>query len=1097
MSRSPNQLSLFGDPPTQPPPAAAKQERRNSILEAGAGTGKTTAIVIRVVELLLSHPDLDPREIVLITFTEKAAAEIADRIREALIGLETNLNQNDPTFRSPTGEVIWTVPEPIDGTAKETLAIQLERIEHLESQTIHSFCQGVLRRFPIEARLDPQFQIIHGFDLDHFHDEAFREWLTGEMSSAENHEDWVRLYTHFRYLDRIREGLINLLPRRDLILDSSLSLGEVEDYERQMHRWIEEAKSLDSKMIDSISHDPNRAVLDHLRNEQAPRTGSIETWIAYLRPIEEDLQEINLTSRNSAKSLLKQLRGDDSKSGGRKVTVIEILRLQSVALSFRAVASRFFIWMRDEMDRRGLVDFDEILYRTRDLLEDPRVASRIRRAFRYIFVDEFQDTDRVQAEIVRKLASDDKGYLIEGRTVIVGDPKQSIYSFRRADPEMFDSMCRELQSAGASRDYLDRQFRSDEVLLDNFNLLFAELFGEAIHHATDAPAALRDMLTEKSRFVYQPGYQRLEAARGTERDPREARFHFVRALFDDESSLEKGQARAVARWIDQARKNGEPLERFAVLLRKMTRIQDFLEVFEAFDIPYRVPTSRSFLDQPASVDLLGVLRAISFPFDRGAEISAARSPWFALSDDEIVRHLLDLPHEEPCAWASFAEEIGRYREIAKFESVSEMIERLVAEREIEFLYASLVAGDEPLRQLDQMRDLGLRWDIETGGSIREFVDEMTRRRDSGAPGESLPDQDSSGAIRVMTVHAAKGLEFDTVILPDLSPTLGGRGIEAAAIDPINRLVFRRGLHSISARFPLLEGETPEMILTSREVAEEQRLFYVAVTRAKSRVVFAIHKRLKDRVFWRCLEKPLGLSMKTLDTHWPEPGDPSVDVDFPLRSSSIRIAFHNFSDEGDLEREARRFVNPRLAGEATPAFAANTASHRTPEREALDPAEIAIRTASLRKKDEGLLLHRILENWTGDPKSLEETVSRLVAEAAADESTERRVRQRIDHLVSTPIYRRLQAAETVGREVTIHHRSENGRRIESRIDRLIRENGLLSVLDYKTGKRTTERAERDDEQVRRYCRAVENLTGERCNGLLWYIDIDSDEVVEVH
>ena len=313
-----DQMSLFSSGTTDREPSDGITERQNLILEAGAGTGKTTAIVIRVVELLLSDPGLDPREIVLITFTEKAAAEIADRIREAMIAIKQGLDQDDPVLRTASGDSLWAIPDGDIETARRTCRIQLERIDYLESQTIHSFCQKLLRRFPIEARLDPEFEIIHGFDRDRFHDEAFRDWLVEEMEETDNRDDWELLYAHFRYLDRIRSEILRLLQQRDLLLDESLSLGEINDYDLQVRKWIDEARDFDQSMVDLIKHVANRSIVEYLRSVDPPESSSIESWIDYFRPIEDEFQEVNLGQARGAKDLLRLMRGDDSKAQNRK-----------------------------------------------------------------------------------------------------------------------------------------------------------------------------------------------------------------------------------------------------------------------------------------------------------------------------------------------------------------------------------------------------------------------------------------------------------------------------------------------------------------------------------------------------------------------------------------------------------------------------------------------------------------------------------------------------------------------------------------------------------------------------------------------------------
>ncbi|HEY3054529.1 MAG TPA: UvrD-helicase domain-containing protein, partial [Thermoanaerobaculia bacterium] len=141
-------------------PGAVPPRRRNVVIEAGAGTGKTTAIVAEVLELLLSNADLAPERIVLMTFTEKAAGEIADRIHQALAEIEPQFDSDRVVWPASSSKPLFEIPAARREQYRETCRKQLERIDGLRSQTIHSFCQSLLRMFPIEANLDPQFRIV-------------------------------------------------------------------------------------------------------------------------------------------------------------------------------------------------------------------------------------------------------------------------------------------------------------------------------------------------------------------------------------------------------------------------------------------------------------------------------------------------------------------------------------------------------------------------------------------------------------------------------------------------------------------------------------------------------------------------------------------------------------------------------------------------------------------------------------------------------------------------------------------------------------------------------------------------------------------------
>src|SRR5205807_2479983 len=210
------------------------------------------------------------------------------------------------------------------------------------------------------------------------------------------------------------------------------------------------------------------------------------------------------------------------------------------------------------------------------------------------------------------------------------DPKQSIYGFRRADPETYDAMTARLTSAGAERRILVDQYRSDPELLETMNVMFTRLFAKE----------------SSDPNVFWPPYHELRAAK----DWRTGAASPVRTgegasppmtLIDGGGDRFIGEAEAIARWI-HAHGAGD-FRRFAILFRRMTQIDDYLDVFDREAIPYVLPPTRMFLDRRAPVDLLAVLRAIAFPFDRGAMISAARTPYFGLTDEEIVTGVIPDP----------------------------------------------------------------------------------------------------------------------------------------------------------------------------------------------------------------------------------------------------------------------------------------------------------------------------------------------------------------------------------------------------------------------------------------------------------------------
>src|SRR5947208_2723491 len=323
-----------------------------------------------------------------------------------------------------------------------------------------------LRQFPIEAGLDPQFTIVEGFERSRLYGELYDAWVDDETRvhpTAEARHDWEVLIEHAGYLFLIRDLIFGLIERRDLLLDESYDIGSV--------------ALIEDDLVDAIRamriEGGDRPMARYFRANDPPR-GDLEAWIEYLKPIADEVRDTDLPrgrKNDAVSAALRILRGGD-----KGECVVDLLASHRAAISLLAMTRRFIAFLDAEKRARGVVDFDDLLLRTLALLDDHAVLERVRRQFDFIFVDEFQDTDRVQARIIERLARDRAGALVPGRTVVVGDPKQSIYGFRRADPETYDAFTQKLIVAGAEHRLIVDQYRSEPALLDAINTLFAKIF---------------------------------------------------------------------------------------------------------------------------------------------------------------------------------------------------------------------------------------------------------------------------------------------------------------------------------------------------------------------------------------------------------------------------------------------------------------------------------------------------------------------------------------------------------------------------------------------------------------------------------------------
>jgi ATP-dependent helicase/nuclease subunit A len=1027
-----------------------KPRRRNVVIEAGAGTGKTTAIVAEVLKLLLSDEALWPERIVLVTFTEKAAGEIADRVHQALTELSLRLDAGEEaTWPIGSATPLFEVPPEQRDAYQRACTAQLARIESLRSQTIHSFCQTILRQFPIEAGLDPQFTIIEGFERSLLYGELYDAWVDEETRlhpSPQIRRDWEVLLEHVGYLFLVRNIILPLIDRRDLLLDDTYDLGALDLVEHELLIAIERLRGCDA---DSVS-----GICDYLRDHPSPRRGSdIDVWLEYLKPIANTIRTSDLPKGKKAEfnEAIRVLRADKDKGN----SVYDRLTSHRAAVSLLAMMRRFLAFLDAEKRTRGVVDFDDLLLRTLAVLDDEGVVERVRGQFDYIFVDEFQDTDRVQARIIDRLARDRTDALVDGRTIVVGDPKQSIYGFRRADPETYDAFTRELIASGAEHRKLLDQYRSDPALLDAINAIFTQLFDDATHDPN----------------VFRPAYHRLTAVKPSVVS--DATITVIDAPFGDRNDRFAAEAESIATWITN---RGADFRNCALLFRRLTKLDDYLDVFERRGIPYVLPPTRLFLDRPAPVDLLAVLRAIAFPFDRGAEISAARSPYFALTDAEIA--------SGTAVYTTFLQTLDALRAASQHLTASQLIDLVIRTCNIEAVYNAAADGTRSLRHLEHLRAIGFTYGQRVGGSVRQFVDEISRRR--GDPDEMEPSliDEASDAVRILTVHAAKGLEFDTVILPDLEFPL--KSADIFLVDEPRSLVLRGQVETLSAQYGRAGDVALKEIGAKREEAETRRLLYVAVTRAKSEVVFVTNAKPQKIGFAKYVEQIFELPTAP----WAADHGRTIKM-LTIGGEAVPIAFERLAAEGLGTRTRRRLADAALEAElaAIPIVDAAVPPPAMPVA-ILPRAEVLTRRASSQRRAAGVLLHRVLEVWDGT-SPLDGLLKSLASEQGSDTPTVALVRKRLATVGKSRTFLRIAGAETLGREMPLL--TIDG---ERRIDRFVREEGRDLIIDYKSGQPSEQRVGRDRQQVASYCEAMAAITGRPCEGLLWYIDVDVDRPVEV-
>jgi ATP-dependent helicase/nuclease subunit A len=821
---------------------AASDLDTSFLVEASAGSGKTTLLVARLLAWVRSGRARLPG-IVAITFTEKAAAELRLRLREAIEAARPS---------APPGE-------------RRHLDQALADLELAPIRTIHAFAADLLRQRPVEAGIDPGFRVADPLEAGLTLDETWERWLEQAAAAAPPAlQEAVALGVSMAALRRLGEALV---AERDLLPGLPAPVSE-------------DAGPLNREVRERIA-DLHAAVPARARgtgDRLARHLQELAAWVRHTDALGEAeqltavLTELPLRSprglgnqRAWGVEPLARARAALAELADR-VAAARAVRLHNLAATLAAWLAGFVAAYQARLARAGLLDFHDLLLRARDLLRDrPDVRRDFQHQYRALLVDEFQDTDPLQLEIAFFLAEDPRGpaaatwdqvRLEPGRLFLVGDPKQSIYRFRRADIETYERARLVLAAQGEVLT-LATNFRSVARLLAAVNDLFAP------------------QMQPPPDGAYQPAYAPVvpppDAADGEgpllldwpADAPPPAGMDARRAR--EAAALAGLVQRAVGEgtWPVRDRGTGQPRPaRFGdvvCLLRTLGGATVYEDAFRAAGVPYRTVGGRHYYGRSEVGWALAALTAIEDPYDPVALVAALRSPFFGAPDGAFLAHVAaggQLSYLTPLpagAHPALAEAWRILRDLharRTRESPTAVVEALYVETEVLATYALDPHGDQRVANLLRILDTARALEA-TGRSTFRALVRWLRAQDRGGyeESESPTVEEGDDVVRLMTVHAAKGLEFPVVILPDLE---WDRGTDSPPLVVDRRpdgpaLAVSLGkaaeLRVESANLPALAEREAR-----RAAAEQLRLFYVATTRARDHLVLPLLFGLAPRGF---------------------------------------------------------------------------------------------------------------------------------------------------------------------------------------------------------------------------------------------------------
>ncbi len=1029
-------------------------------VEAGAGTGKTTSLVDRVTKLVSSgRTTLD--RISAITFTEAAAAELRDRIRE-------NLEQSASDDKMTDEE-------------RERCRRGVEDLDQASIQTLHSFAGALLRERPLEAGLPPSFETMDAISSELAFEEAWTEWVDSILEEGSLHFQELSLaFSLGLSVSRMREVALKFHGNYDLLAEASFqdiprpapsADRRIVDAVDELERLCDFSKLRESDAL--FAHVQPRLALIRRHSEIEPDSPAAYRLLQRILPLKQtrgragDWEVSPEVGQNAGKYLKDTLKELDETANEE----IAQARQSALAPILRALKG-FVLAYAEERKRQGKAEFHDLLVWARDLLRDNiEVRDHFRSRFSHLLIDEAQDTDPIQAEIAMFLAEDvpaaaggrptDWARITPqvGKLFVVGDPKQSIYRFRRADARQMALLRERL---GGETVQLVQNFRSQAPIVAWVNCVFSGWMGGGNDQAE-----------------YVDLIHRWEAATDGPFKPRA--WSLGGAMEGNANEIRQAEAEAIAgllagidgKWqvLDAEATSSSGVERYrpaklsdtCILMPKRTGLRILELALDNADIPYRLEGASLIFATQEIRDLVNCLKAIDDPADQVSVVAALRSPAFACNDVELLRfhqstgsfdYLVD--HEtsnDPVGEALV--ELRRYHDTRLWTPIADQIDRFIRERRLMEAALDHPRTREQWRRYRFMVERARAFAEAGGNSLRPFLEWVDRQAKENAwvTETPVPEGDEE-AVRIMTIHGAKGLEFPVVVLAGLHSDRPPRFDSVLFEREGNRVEVGIGGQRHRVATPGYE----ELLDKERGLADDEfvRLMYVAATRARDHLVVSMHRKVGEE---KSAAARIAQHIDGRTDLWQQVAQ------LPRAVAPPRVARTAGEDPEahSIERrdEWRRRREQMLSRQGRPASVAATRLARE-EKEEPDPEEPWKRGRA--GTSIGSAVHGVLQTIdlaTGEgiedasrSQAMAESVPERTAEVAGlvRNAIESKIVMRAVH--SGKLWREVPVAVPVGKGV-----------LDGFIDLLFQEDDGLVVVDYKTD--YIDAGEREEQAVGRY------------------------------
>ena len=1058
---------------TRPPDQPARDDivaRLDSTLfvEAGAGSGKTRALVDRIVRLVTTGTAA-LGDLAAITFTEKAAAELRDRVRHRL---------GDERERAlATG----------DAEAAARCRAALDDLDGAAIGTLHSFARRVLTEHPIEAGVPPRLEVLDEVGSAVAFDDRWSSFVERLLADPA-----VERSLLLADAARVRLDHLRLIA---LAFNDNWDLAETYAPSRpvEVRPWAAELTALLDDIDAACAESDRCCDGDDLL---LPHLDALDAWARRVRAASDEYTQLALLENPPGGRVAGRKDNWPAYDLTALKDCIHALRVRRKELRDRVAGEavdrlavelrRFTLESAAERRRSGELEFHDLLVLARNTLRDPDNGPTVRDAlhhrYRHLLIDEFQDTDPIQVDLAVLIAGsgdadpEDEWHAVdtrEGHLFFVGDPKQSIYRFRRADISLFLRAADRFGSAGR-RLSLTTNFRTGRSVVGCVNAVFGDLIHAREHDGIPSQPAYEPLVAVRPDAPVGPAVAVLAPA-AHEDDPRAAEIRrresadvaatVTRAL-DEGWSVDRDPHGTAPDW--RPARAGD----ITILIPTRTSLPALEDALSAAGISYRAESASLVYASRLVRDLLLTLRAIDDPSDLLTIVSALRSPLFACGDDDLYRYRRqrggrfdysvpppdDMPADDVVA-AGLAY-LRTLHEARRWTSPSELADRVVRDRRVLELGGAEGRARDLWRRIRFVLDQARAWTDTTNGTLRQYLAWIRQQTAEGSRvAEAVLPETDDDAVRIMTVHAAKGLEFPVTIVAGLTTRPMYRRAGAEVVwPPGQQCMIRIGQTVMSAAF---EAHLPVDEQMSHD--ERVRLLYVACTRAQDHLVVSLHRPARrkpaDHAGQLTSAELLALGLDDLLPGLPvlaadpEAAHPAAGPEpVPARADSPAPVDLAPLDAWRRRRESalaaggrpRTVAATTLTADGRPDTSADPGLHKRPRDLDLPPWQKGRYGTAIGRAVHGVMQTVDLATGAGRAEA-------VAAQAAAEGVVGHEAH--IDALVRAA----LASPSVVAAAARLHWRElyvgvplGGGRTLEGYVDLLYRRDDGLVVVDYKTG-----------------------------------------------